>query len=148
MSGKFYKVPVNLMEATGFMSQTTGEPVELTAVDKLILIYMYDKTTFFTKDGGSHFETQVTIGNAVGHEWKAAARSLKKLYDGGVIEADKPRSNGNKGWVYKSVNIDVQFFSTKRVQKEFKISVDTDSDSDTIDHIEYDESFLATIQWE
>lgn len=155
MSSEFYKAPKNLMSATGFVSKSTGEPVDLTAVDKLVLIYMYAKTTYFNSSGGSHYETQVTIGNAIGLEWKAVARSLKKMYAGGVIEAEKPRTNGNKSWVYKSVNLEIQFFGTKRIQKEVNIIVDKVDEQSNIepepqanDDLFEDDEFLSSIKWE
>lgn len=154
MSSEFYKAPKNLMSATGFVSKSTGEPVDLTAVDKLVLIYMYARTTYFNNSGGGHYETQVTIGNAIGLEWKAVARSLKKMYDGGVLDADKPRSNGNKSWVYKSVNLDINFFGTKRIQKEVNIVVDKvvepsiiEPQANDIEYCEYDDEFLQSVRF-
>ena len=124
--GVFYKAPKDLLGCRGFVSLKDGSRVELNSTAKLVLIYMLDRTSYFSSGGGKHFETQVSIGNGVGVEWKAAARALKTLVDHGVIAAVKERNiaiSPHMCWYYKSVRSDVILYSDEKVvDKPYKKS--------------------------
>lgn len=145
----FYQAPKDLLSCHAFVSPVTGESIEMKSTDKLILIYMLDRTTMFNKNGGRHYETQSTIGDGVGVEWKAAARSLKRFVQHGVIAAVKERNlsiSPHLCYYYKSVNTSVELVGKSSPEKENK-SVDKHDEPDMIDEIEYDEAFLASINF-
>lgn len=143
----FYKAPKDLLSCRGFVSKVTGEVVELSLVAKVVLIYMIDRTAFFN---GNHFETQVTIGKAVGLEFKAAARALKLLVTHGVIEASKERNlsvSPHLCWYYKRVDntITLVGFDEKVVDEKV---VDTKvEDGYSINHDDADD-FLSSLKGE
>lgn len=140
----FYKVQKGLLACQGFISPKTGEFVEMRALDKLIFTYMRSRIEFFNQSGGSGlYETQATIGEAVGVEWKAAARSLKMLVENGVIYGKKERNLAISPYMcyyYRGVNDNVVF--CKKPEKP----VDNEEICDSMTP-EYDEEFLASINF-
>lgn len=140
---KFYKSPQDVFACHGFVSPKTGDFVEIKSTDKLILIYMLDRTPHLTATTGKHFETQSTIGDAVGVEWKAAARSLKMFVEHEVIAGRKERNlaiSPHLCYYYSAVNTDVVFC------KRDEIVVDTAEICDSMAP-EYDEEYLASINF-
>lgn len=139
----FYRAPKDVLAAHGFVSPKTGEFIAMKSTDKLILIYMLDRTPHLTSTKGSHFETQATIGDAIGVEWKAAARSLKVFTDHGVIMCKKERNlaiSPHLCYYYLGVNTGVVFC------KKDEIPVDGPEISGNIEG-EYSEAFLASIDF-
>lgn len=107
----FYKAPKQLFRSCGFVSKT-GQIVEMNLTAKVVLMYMLDRTAFFTDEQqAEHYETQATIGDACGIERKAAGRALRLLVDGGVITAVKQRNlalSPHSQWYYKEVDTSVE----------------------------------------
>lgn len=139
----FYRAPKDVLAAHGFVSPKTGEFITMKSTDKLILIYMLDRTPHLTSTKGSHFETQTTIGDAIGVEWKAAARALKVFTEHGVILSKKERNlavSPHMCYYYLGVNTDVVFC------KKDEIPVDRADICGSIGG-EYSEAFLASIDF-
>lgn len=99
--------------ADGFISKVTGEAIKLTASGKIIYSYMLTKNEFFTeKLQGQHYESQATIANCCGLEYKAAGTILRTFLDHGVIEGKKlrPDKGGQWRWYYYKVNTDLMLW--------------------------------------
>ena len=107
---QFYKMPKILARADGFLSKTDGKPIDLTSSAKLVYVYMLSKNEFFTgKQAGQHYESQVTIADACGLEYKATGKLLRMFIDSGVFEGKKlrPGGEGQWRWFYYKVHKDV-----------------------------------------
>ena len=107
---QFYMMPKSLCMADGFVSKTSGEFIPLTSSMKLVYMYMVSRNDFFVgKQAGSHYESQATVADACGLEYKAAGKILRTLLDNGVIEGAKLRPNGEAQWrwFYHKVHKDV-----------------------------------------
>lgn len=110
---EFYKIPKSLMMADGYISRRTGEPIALTSTAKLVYAYMLSRNKFFTEDLKSqHFETQSTIADACGVEYRAAGKILRSFCEECVLEADKlrPGGEGQWRWFYRKVRTDVMLW--------------------------------------
>lgn len=109
----FYKIPKSVLCADGYYSPKTGKAVKLTASAKLIYTYMIGRLTFFTeKQGGDHYESQSTIAEGCGLEYKTAGNILREFLDNDVIRGVKLRPNG-KGqwrWHYKYINKNLNYW--------------------------------------
>lgn len=160
----FYKAPKQLFRSCGFVSKITGEVVEMTLAAKVVLVYMMDRTTFFTEEQkGSHFETQDTIARACGIERRAAGRALNLFVNGGVIKAIKQRNlalSPHSQWYYKEVDatvdlveridgIMVNMSTGELVGVEADVATDqnneTPIDNQSID--EYSDDFLNSVDF-
>lgn len=130
----YYKAPKDLLGSVGFIDPCTGESVELSVVDKMIMIYMLDRTIFFTTGGGTHYESQATIGSAVNLEVKTVGRSLTKLLNHGFILGEKPK-RGRPGR-YTGVNIGIKLYA----QTDEKIVVDKVLKAGNLAHIETEDA--------
>lgn len=110
----YFKMPAELLRCSGFVSKKTGELVPITHTAKLVFMYMMNRTRFFSEVlSSNHYETQVTIADACGIEYKAAARALKVFVEHNVIIAEKVRNtkiSPHKCFYYKSVDVDVELF--------------------------------------
>lgn len=122
----YYKAPKQLFNCCGFLSKDTGELVELTHSAKIIFMYMMDRTSFFVENQRSeHYETQATIAEACGMEYKAAARALNSFVDHKAIKANKIRNlkvSQHYQWYYKQVDASISL--VKKVGNDF-ICMDT-----------------------
>lgn len=146
---QYCKVPKELMACNGFYSKITGEQIELTPYTKLVLIYMLDRTKFFVDTlKGTHYETQVSIGNACGMEYRAAARALKILTDHGVIKAEKIRNlhiSPHKCWYYRGIETEISLW--KKEDTKPTIVVDNEIPPVYDNDIEYSDEFLNSINF-
>jgi hypothetical protein len=107
---QFYKMPKILARADGFLSKTDGSAVELTSSAKLVYVYMLSKNEFFTgKQSGQHYESQATIADACGLEYKATGKILRMFIDCGVFDGKKlrPGGEGQWRWFYHKVHKDI-----------------------------------------
>lgn len=113
---EFYKLPKDLAKADGYISKKTGEPLKLTTSGKIIYAYMLTKNEFFTeKLNGKHFESQTTIAEACGLEYKVTGKILREFVDHGVIQGSKaaPEKGGKPRWHYEKVFKDVMLWVGK-----------------------------------
>lgn len=107
---QFYMMPKSLCMADGFVSKKTGDHIPLTSSMKLVYMYMVSRNDFFVnKKAGSHYESQATVADACGLEYKAAGKILRTLLDNGILEGDKLRPNGEGQWrwFYHKVHKDI-----------------------------------------
>ena len=141
----FYKFPTALMRAQGFVNKETGELVKLTPLAKQVYVYMLSRNRFFTSDLKSeHYETQQTIADACGCEYKVAGKILRSFVDNGIVRADKLRPNGvgQWRWFYREVTEMNLWFSEKPVDNK------NEKVQNTQTVCEYTDEFLAGINWE
>lgn len=106
----FRKFPDALLECNGFISKKDGSAVALTATGKLVYAYMLSKGEFFVgKLESQHFETQSTIADKIGAEYKSVGKILRTFMDHGVIEGKKlrPGGVGQWRWNYHKVYTDI-----------------------------------------
>ena len=153
----FYQAPKQLFRCNGFISKTTGQPVELTHSAKIVFMYMMDRTSFFTDDQKSdHYETQATIADACGMEYKAAARALKSFVEHGAIIAKKQRNlklSPHSQWYYKSVDTTIELFKkdgSDYVCMSNGVVIGVTSKKEVVDnddHTEYSDDFLNSIDF-
>lgn len=119
---EYFKMPAELMRCSGFVSKKTGELIPITHTAKLVLTYMINRNRFFAEVmSGDHYETQVTIGDACGLEYKAAARALKTFVDHDVILAEKVRNtkiSPHKCFYYRSVDTSVELYGSEVARKQ------------------------------
>lgn len=109
----FYKAPKSLWKAKGYFSPKTGEAIQLKESDKLVYVYMLDRLVFFVnKQKGQHFESQATIADACGLEYKVVGKILRSLMEHSVIEGKKLRPNGvgQWRWHYTSILKDLTYW--------------------------------------
>ena len=109
----FYKAPKSLWRAKGYFSPKTGEAVQLKESEKLVYVYMLDRLVFFVdKQKGQHFESQATIADACGLEYKVVGKILRSFMDHSVIEGKKLRPNGvgQWRWHYTSILNDLDYW--------------------------------------
>ena len=151
----FYKLPQDLCRSSGFVSKVTGEFVSLTASAKIVYSYMLARNEFFVnKNGGEHFETQSTIGDACGVEYRTVMRIMKDFIDHGVVVADKKRvgSTGHVKYFYKRVSADLVLWVGKKtspiVLGEKPVDNKNEKVQNTQTDCEYTDEFLAGINWE
>lgn len=91
----FYKVPKNLVRAKGYISPLTGVAVKLTSTEKLVYIYILDRINFFVRrKNGEYFESQHTIAEGCGLEYKAVGRAIRGFIENGVLHAKKGKEAG------------------------------------------------------
>lgn len=135
----FYKAPKQLFSSNGFVSKKTGEILPLTQNAKILLMYMIDRTSFFGSSGLKLFETQRTIGEACGIEYKAVARTLKVFVDHEIIVAEKKRNldiSPHAQWYYTSVDTSVELIGRIEVIKpEPRPKVSCDYTDDFLDSL-------------
>jgi hypothetical protein len=111
---QFYKMPKILARADGFFSKIVKEdkppePIELTSSAKIVYTYMISRNEFFTgMNAGQHYESQATIADACGLEYKATGKILRMFLDSGVFEGKKLRPDaGQWRWFYHKVHKDI-----------------------------------------
>lgn len=107
---EFYKLPKDLAKADGFISKKTGEMIKITSSGKLVYSYMLTRNEFFVRKlNGDHFESQATVAEACGIEYKAAGRILRDFVEHEAIVAHKgkPDRGGQWRWYYTSVSKDI-----------------------------------------
>lgn len=109
----FIKFPSALMQCDGFISKRDGSPVPLTPTGKMIYAYMLNRSEYFVdKLESKHFETQATIAEKTGSEYKVVGRFLRLLMDHGVLEGKKVRPEGSVQlrWHYYKIHTDVDLW--------------------------------------
>lgn len=110
---EFYKLPKDLARADGFISKTTGEAVKITASGKLIYAYMLSRNEFFTGSlKGQHYESQTTIAESCGLEYKVCGNTLRSFIKHGILEGKKlkPEQGGLPRWYYYKVHTDIKLW--------------------------------------
>lgn len=120
----FYKAPKNLWRANGYVSPKTGEIVLLKESEKIVYTYMLDRLVFFVeKQSGSHYESQETIAEGCGLEYRVVGRILRGFMEHGVLSAKKVRPNnvGQWRWVYTGIVKDLSYWN-KKMESEKKPS--------------------------
>lgn len=156
----FYKAPKQLFRSCGFVNKESGQIVEMNLTAKVVLMYMLDRTAFFTDEqNAEHYETQATIGDACGIERKAAGRALRLLVDNGVVIAKKQRNvalSPHSQWYYKEVDTSIELvvkesgefvlMSTGEVLGE-KIVETEQSVVDNTEENEYIDDFLNSVDF-
>lgn len=109
----FYKAPKNLWRANGYISPKTSEIVLLKESEKIVYTYMIDRLVFFVeKQQGEHFESQETIADSCGLEYRVVGRILRGFMDNEVLQAKKIRPNdrGQWRWVYTHIEKSLTFW--------------------------------------
>lgn len=103
----FYKVPKNLVRAKGYVSPRHGTFLKLSSTEKLVYVYMRDRLKFFVgKQGGQHFESQQTIADACGMEYKAVGKALRGFINNGVLLGKKGKEAGSSHHRYYYAGIE------------------------------------------
>lgn len=108
MEEVFYKYPEKLMRASGYVSPSTGELVELTAAEKNIYVIMKKRNMFFEK----HFDKQEDIAELSGVSLRQTGRILREFIASGVILGDRGENNEYKNYRYREVK-NLQLFQVK-----------------------------------
>jgi len=123
---QFYMIPKILARADGFISRHTGEAVPLTSSAKLVYTYMLSRNEFFVvKQNSQHYESQSTVADACGLEYKAAGKILRTFTDHKIIEAQKlrPNAEGQWRWFYKKVHTDIDLWEGTKENFEIVKSI-------------------------
>lgn len=110
----FYKAPKSLWKAKGYFSPKTGKPIPLKDSEKFVYIYMLDRLVFFVETlGKKHFESQSTIAEECGLEYKIVGKILRGFVENEVIFAEKgkPEKGGRERWFYKSINPNLDYWT-------------------------------------
>lgn len=151
----FYKLPQDLCRSSGFVSKVTGEFIPLSSSAKIIYSYMLARNKFFiTTRKGEHFETQSTIGDACGVEYRTVLRVMKDFLTHGIIVAEKQKSGGSgyTRYFYKSVSTDLVLWVGKKTSPTILNEKPVDNVSDKVQNTqtdcEYTDEFLSGIIWE
>ncbi len=143
----FYKLSQEMCRASGFVSKSDGSMVSLSSSAKIVYAYMLHRNDFFVRQlKGDHFETQTTIADACGIEYRTVMRIMKDLTTHGVIVARKEKSDrsGYVRYSYESVSENLTYWYGKKDNPTFgepKIVVDN--------HVvtEYSDDFLNNIDF-
>lgn len=107
---QFYIMPKILARADGFISKETGEAIPLTSSAKIVYTYMLSRNEFFVvKKNSQHYESQSSIADACGLEYKTAGKILRTFTEHKIIEAQKlrPGGEGQWRWFYNKVHSDI-----------------------------------------
>jgi len=125
----------NILKAKGVMS--CGDHIPLGLTEKVVLVWMDDRTNYFIGEGKTHFESQGKIGEALDLDRKTVGRVLNGLVDKGLLVATKK----GRGYNYSGVDISSLTFYFVDPPKEDEINVDT---ADTEDHNDGHNKRIAT----
>jgi DNA-binding transcriptional MocR family regulator len=136
----FYRFPVGLYRASGFVNAITGEVVSLTPAMKMIYVHLLTRFHFFTqKLKGEMYESQKAIANACDVDVKTVQRAITTFTKAGVVSVKVTRVGSKSRSVYKQVNT-LSLVTAKKV-------VDVDDQPDIMDQPEYDDEFLSSINF-
>lgn len=151
----FYKLPQEMCRASGFVSKTDGSMIPLSSNAKIVYAYMLHRNDYFVRQlGNDHFETQTTIADACGVEYRTVMRIMKDLTKHGVIIAhlSKTDHSGYVRYFYESVTTDITFWYGKKDNPSFgkdvtikKEVVDTKPFKEHTDHNGFEDEFLTSI---
>lgn len=103
----YYVLPKALMSAKQFVNKVTGEVVDITYGDKMVLMYLIDKVSFHNSEGRTMHESMPAIAEQLDMSAKSVQRSVKKLVEHHVVSATIV--SAAKGYVYHSVDVDQQW---------------------------------------
>lgn len=124
----FYKLPKSLVRAAGYYSPKDGSAVAFTSTAKIVYVYMLDRLHFFVdKQKGKHFESQQTIAEACGMEYKAVGKVLRDFIANGVLVAKKGKEVGqgnvHNRYYYTAIehNLELWKGSIKKPEKLTKV---------------------------
>lgn len=82
----FIKLTRTLLQATEWISLTTGESLSLSASEKLLWVWMRDRHDFFKGAGRDWYDNQDSIAAATGTSVATVKRWLGKLEKHGYLE--------------------------------------------------------------
>lgn len=95
MSEQHCKISLALLPAKHFISRTTGEPLKLSAQDKLLWAWMKKRHDYFTKVlGNPWFDNQDAIAAACGCDPSSVKRFITKLTKHGYLAIEKRKIHG------------------------------------------------------
>lgn len=118
---QFYMMPKRLCRANGFFSKESGDAIQMTSSMKLVYMYMVARNDFFVnKQSSTHYESQATIAENCGLEYKAVGKILRTFVLHKVLEATKLRPNGEGQWrwVYHKVDKDIKLWQGNKEKPE------------------------------
>lgn len=99
----FYVIPKALMSAKTFTNKVTGEVVDLTMIDKMVLMHLIDMISYHNTNSRTMHESMSAIADAVDTSAKSVSRSVSKLIEHGVVSATLV-SKAN-GYTYHAVDL-------------------------------------------
>lgn len=139
----FYRFPVGLFKASGFVNASTGEVIELTPAMKMIYVHLFTRFHFFTgKLKSEMYESQKAIADACNVNERTVQRAMKAFVDAGVVVSRVNRFSGKSRTTYEKVN------QLVLVMADTEKGVDNSEIPDSMGDIDYTDEFLAGIQWE
>jgi len=103
----YFAIPRHIQRSTQFVSKVTGNSVELTQSDKVVLFYLIDRICFYQQQQGRMFESFDRIADELCVSAKTVSRAVSKLVEHGVVVADLV--SRSEGWVYHDVDVDQVF---------------------------------------
>lgn len=110
---QFYKYPMKLMIADGYVSPKTSEYVKMTENQKKVYIVMKTRNAFFDK----HFDTQEDIGDLTNIDVRSIGTILRSFIDNGIVQAHKGKGQREyKNWRYDEV-LDLKLYKVDKSDK-------------------------------
>lgn len=104
LNERFIALSYDLCRAAGYVSETTGEFVEMTWVDKALYSLMKSRHSFFVVEKkGDYYDTQEEIAKALYVDRKTVQRRVKILMDNGIVVGRKVKSRNYLNWQYHQV---------------------------------------------
>lgn len=100
----YYVLPKALVSSKHFVDKVTGEVVDITYCDKLVLMYLIDKVSFHNSEGRTMHESMPAIAEQLDVSAKSVQRSVKKLIEHRVVSATIV--SAAQGYVYHSIDVD------------------------------------------
>lgn len=110
---KMYKC---LLSSTAFVNPVTEEIVEWSLTEKVLYMYLVDKVSFYLSLNKEMLETFSYIGGQIGVSTKTVQRAVRRLIDGGAIEATL--ASRAKGYVYTDVAINLTLVTPESRKQE------------------------------
>lgn len=99
----YYIIPKGLMSAKTFTSKATGEIIDVSLSDKMVLMHLIDKVSFHNQSGRTMFESMPAIAEELALSAKSVQRSVEKLRKHNVVYATA--KSAAKGNVYHSIDV-------------------------------------------
>lgn len=104
LNERFIALSYDLCRAAGYVSETNGELVEMTWVDKTLYSLMKSRHSFFVVEKkGDYYDTQEEIAKALYVDRKTVQRRVKILMDNGIVIGRKVKSRNYLNWQYHQV---------------------------------------------
>lgn len=123
LNERFIALNYDLCRAVGYVSETTGEFVEMTWVDKALYALMKSRHSFFVLEKkGDYYDTQEEIAKALYIDRKTAQRRIKIFMDNGVVIGKKVKSRNYLNWQYHQVKNLKLWIPNEQGEKEIMVS--------------------------